>query len=288
MRLWWWCAVGALGASACGPVASAGCVEGERQYCPCLDGNRGIQVCQSGGDAWGECSCGSEPSAPANGSTSTPDAGAPPAAVESTYSRCVNDPSACTAECGDLTADPLNCGDCGRVCSSGTCEGGDCVLRVFLTLETFDGNLGGLAGADAACQSEARAAGLSGTYRAWLSDSTAWAGTRVTHTAARYVRIDGQTVASGWGDLTDGDLDAAIAVTVAGTVGSASTTTVYTNTNVDGGPSSTTDTCNDWTSDAGMNVYVGDSAYQNFWWTGDGHSIAYCNYPAAKLYCFEQ
>ena len=39
---------------------------------------------------------------------------------------------------------------------------------MFTTGRTFDGNLGGLAGADAKCQAAATAGGLTGTYRAWL------------------------------------------------------------------------------------------------------------------------
>lgn len=40
---------------------------------------------------------------------------------------------------------------------------------MFATLGAYDGNLGGLSGADAKCQQEADNAGLPGTYKAWLS-----------------------------------------------------------------------------------------------------------------------
>ncbi|MDE0205503.1 MAG: hypothetical protein OXP66_05695, partial [Candidatus Tectomicrobia bacterium] len=40
---------------------------------------------------------------------------------------------------------------------------------VFVTKAAFQGNFGGLAGADARCQSAARDAGLPGLFRAWLS-----------------------------------------------------------------------------------------------------------------------
>jgi hypothetical protein len=42
--------------------------------------------------------------------------------------------------------------------------------KVFVTSTVHDGNLGGLAGADAICNSLASDAGLPGTYKAWLSD----------------------------------------------------------------------------------------------------------------------
>ncbi len=44
--------------------------------------------------------------------------------------------------------------------------------RVFITRGQFDGNLGGLAGGDAKCSSAATAAGLNGTWKAWLSTTT--------------------------------------------------------------------------------------------------------------------
>jgi hypothetical protein len=47
-----------------------------------------------------------------------------------------------------------------------------CAKKVFLTSQEYTGNLGGLAGADAKCQALADAAGIGGTFKAWLSDST--------------------------------------------------------------------------------------------------------------------
>ena len=82
----------------------------------------------------------------------------------------------------------------------------DAFKRVFVTSTTYDGNLGGLAGADAKCAARAAAAGLSGTYKAWLSSSTTSAASRLTHATVPYKRTDGVTVANNWTDLTDGDL----------------------------------------------------------------------------------
>jgi hypothetical protein len=44
--------------------------------------------------------------------------------------------------------------------------------RVFLTRAKFDGNLGGLTGADAKCAAAATGAGLNGSWQAWLSTTT--------------------------------------------------------------------------------------------------------------------
>lgn len=81
----------------------------------------------------------------------------------------------------------------GTACSGAkVCEGGACVpLRcgnggpctVFTTALTHDpAALGGVAGADAVCASTASEAGLSGTFRAWLSSSESSPTTRFTNT----------------------------------------------------------------------------------------------------------
>jgi len=77
---------------------------------------------------------------------------------------------------------------------------------IFFTSETFDGNLGGLAGADEKCQTAASTAGLTGTYKAWLSDSITAVKDRLSHGTVPYVRTDGVVVANNWNDLTDGTL----------------------------------------------------------------------------------
>lgn len=89
---------------------------------------------------------------------------------------------------------------------------------VFITSQVFNGNLGGLAGADAKCQQLATAAGLGGTYKAWLSDSTTDARDRLTHATVPYRLVDGTTVANDFTDLTDGSLDAPINRAENGTV----------------------------------------------------------------------
>ena len=72
---------------------------------------------------------------------------------------------------------------------------------MFVTTTTHNGNLGGLAGADAICQARAQAGGLAGTYRAWLSTSTASAFSRLG-TASGWVRPDGKPVFDSRADLT--------------------------------------------------------------------------------------
>lgn len=80
----------------------------------------------------------------------------------------------------------------------------------FLTRNRYSSNLGGLPSADAACQSEADAAGLPGTYKAWLSTASTSASTRFTHATVPYVLPNGTWIARDWADLTDGSLLAPI------------------------------------------------------------------------------
>lgn len=60
----------------------------------------------------------------------------------------------------------------------------------------FDGNFGGLTGADQYCKQMAEAAGLRGDWTAWLSDMRLSAGTRIPASADPYVMVDGTRVAA--------------------------------------------------------------------------------------------
>ena len=126
---------------------------------------------------------------------------------------------------------------------------------VFVTSNTYNPNLGGIAGGDSICQSLADTAGLDGTYMAWLSDDTLESpATRFTQSEFRYVRVDGVQIAADWTDLTDGLLDAVINVDETGATQS-STDKVMTGTEGDG----TADTnyaagasnCAGWTNGTG-------------------------------------
>ena len=86
----------------------------------------------------------------------------------------------------------------------------DLFRRVFATSTRHTGNLGGLAGAHAICQSLAGDAGLTGTYRAWLSDALSGPAGSMIHSSVPYVLVSGERVADNWNDLTDGSLAHAI------------------------------------------------------------------------------
>jgi len=77
---------------------------------------------------------------------------------------------------------------------------------VFVSSERYSGNLGGLAGADATCQSLAAAAGKPGVFAAWLSTLTVPAWKRLSHAPVPYVLASGAVVANDWADFTSGTL----------------------------------------------------------------------------------
>ena len=119
---------------------------------------------------------------------------------------------------------------------------------LFLTSTEYDGNLGGLSGADSICQSHADAAGLSGTFKAWLSDSTTSVASRITQSSQQYVTPNGDVLADDWADLTDGVLYTEPNRDENNNAYGATTDFVWTNTTALGAitSTSTADTCNDW------------------------------------------
>ncbi len=191
----------------------------------------------------------------------------------------------------DRRTDPENCGSCGTACSTGQlCVASTCVSpkRVFVTSATFRGDLGGSSGADALCATAASDAGLSGTWRAWVSGPSTAAG-RFTHASVPYALLDGTKIADSWTDLTDGTLDAPIDMNELGSRVSASA--VWTGTESDGGqPSTGANDCLDWST--GSSTTSGRAGFTDetgsYWtWTMGLAGLPRCN-TSHRLYCFEQ
>jgi hypothetical protein len=162
------------------------------------------------------------------------------------------------------------------------------VKLVFTTSETYTGDLGGLAGADAKCQALAETAGLWGTFKAWLSDSSATASERLNHSTVPYMRTDGRIVATDWVDLTDGTINVALSVDENGTAINSGWGYAWTWTTADGSGGTPGWNCRDWTysgglPDKGENGFIYETNYK---WSvirssdGCGESL--------YLYCFEQ
>jgi hypothetical protein len=120
---------------------------------------------------------------------------------------------------------------------------------VFVTSVAYDGNLGGLAGADQKCQALAEAAGLpANTYRAWLSTASVNAIARLG--AARgWVRVDGKPFADTKADILAGRLFHPIRVDESGNDDNTpSGSSVWTGTGSDGAVDRSGDICNGWTA----------------------------------------
>ena len=164
---------------------------------------------------------------------------------------------------------------------------------VFLSSQKFNGNLGGIAGADQKCQDLADAAGLPGTYKAWLADSdpASAPATRFTQAPNAYL-LPGigsaapQVLVDDWTDLTDGSLDRPIRVTENGDFISDTFFSVWSNVTAAGARLSDVNHCTDWTSTA-VNGQIGFGEQTNADWTQGSFFIEGCNI-ANRLYCFGQ
>src|SRR5690606_18750316 len=90
------------------------------------------------------------------------------------FKRCGNACIPAGGCCTDSECDGIGQACRNHVCVTQACgQGGPC--RVFVTNQTFQGNLGGVAGGDELCQTAADSSELTrgGTYKAWLSGTTA-------------------------------------------------------------------------------------------------------------------
>ncbi len=167
------------------------------------------------------------------------------------------------------------------------------IKAVFVTSATFNGNLGGLAGADAECQAAANASSVvpgtneGAVYKAWLSDSTGSPSTRFTRSTGPYALPNGTTVALNYSDLTDGSLLHSIDVDENGA--ELSGPLVWTHTLEDGSPVAQFNACSDWLSSASTGApdvaELGSTEATNASWTME--TLDRCS-NFNHLYCFQQ
>jgi len=211
---------------------------------------------------------------------------------------CRLDTTPCAAACGDGVALPVEACDgadlrsrsCesfgyagGALACNATCDGfdaGGCRAhaRAFVTSQGYDGNLGGLTGADAVCTAHAGAADLGGTWRAWLSASGADARSRIAGGAYR-LTDDVTVVAADGADLFDGTLAAPLARDEDGNA--VAFTQARTGTNGDGSWSGAS--CGGWTNDGG----VGTAGRLDGTTSWTAAALADCGLDL-PLYCFER
>lgn len=159
---------------------------------------------------------------------------------------------------------------------------------VFISSGQYQGNLGGVSGANSTCASLASSAGLSGTFKAWLSDSSSSPSSSFTQATGNYVDTNGNVIADDWADLTSGSLNNMIQYTETGALTSASLADVWTNTSQTGTLVDAATSCDDWTNFVGggnrgnSGVYTGSGSAA---WTLSASNQ--CN-KLLSLYCFEQ
>jgi len=155
--------------------------------------------------------------------------------------------------------------------------------KVFVTSTSWNGNLGGVSGANAKCQAAANSAGLSGTYKAWISTSSSSPSSSFAKSSNGYEDTKGNKIADSWSDLTDGSIDRKINYTEGG---STFTKGVWTGTTKNGTLESSTRTCSNWTTNSSSKKgRRGYSNYSSSAWTD--YYTSTCN-GTRSLYCFQQ
>lgn len=189
-----------------------------------------------------------------------------------------NDPR--TYKC-KVEADPFTNGN-ETIYISAFCIPGIPTKTVFVTSSTTNGTLSGITGANARCQSAADSAGLTGTFKAWLSDNTSNPASSFTRSTGPYVLVDGTQIAEDWDDLTDGTLDNPINLSESGATITGGT---WTNTSTNGTLIDGTQDCSNWGNTLGSST-PGDTTTADSTWT-DVEITLPCAF-GLRLYCFEQ
>jgi cysteine-rich repeat protein len=192
-------------------------------------------------------------------------------------------------ECDDGDLDPLD--GCSPMCAWEA-------RLVFVTSTVYTGNLMGIQGADIECNLRALAAGLPGTYAAWISTNVnnvpVTPANRFVHSAVPYFMTNGTKVADNWADLTDGTLDAPIDRTefagmspaTLGLLCGLDTRLVRTGTASDGTLGVNVGRCNNFTQAGGSLGSQGSSTSATGTWSVCG-GLQSCTIQM-PIYCFQQ
>lgn len=154
---------------------------------------------------------------------------------------------------------------------------------MFVTSTTHTGDISGIAGADAICNTRAAAGGLTGAYQAWLSDGVESPSTRSFQLySGSYLTTTGDPIATSWSTLIDGTLDSAIDKDENGSPHAS--VFAWTNVSSVGAGAATVNHCSAWTS-AFANGSIGSIGNLASQWTEAG--VSSCTDPK-PLYCIEQ
>jgi hypothetical protein len=170
----------------------------------------------------------------------------------------------------------------GNVTDSAVCTTRLKKLAFAVAAAEADGDLGGLSGADAICSAAATAATLTGSWKAWLSDSSTNAIDRMASVGPWYLVDKVTQVFADKASLANGPLAALSTDQKGDNVG---VSDVWTGTLPDG-KRHVTNHCSDWSSaSSGVAGRYGDSSLTTTAWSSANDQN--CDQPA-RLYCFEQ
>lgn len=153
-------------------------------------------------------------------------------------------------------------------------------LKAFVSSAIVTGGLGGVAGADKICSDLAKAAGLAGTYKAWISTTGVDAIDRITADGP-WQRVDGQVVAQTKAQLAQAALSNPLRRDEKGTTPPEAEDRVWTATGANGRFVGGSD-CAGWTG-AG-NGRVGEADDTNADWTS---LVDEACTEVNRVYCFQ-
>lgn len=150
------------------------------------------------------------------------------------------------------------------------------VGTIFVSSNLWNGAMGGLSGADMKCAVSAQYSGMTGTYRAIMSDSSTDARDRIPDMA--YYNVAGQLIASSRSNLWDGGIDNAVLYTEKD-VPITGNLIVWTGTTTGGYGSG--QYCNDW-GFVDSRGDVGQGNHADYSWIDAGDSVCSLRH---RIYC---
>lgn len=156
---------------------------------------------------------------------------------------------------------------------------------MFISSEELDGDLGGINGGNNQCQLLAAGAGLSGTWKAWLSTDVVNARDNISYNATiRYVLAANGTVIAEPGALLNADF-----VDLSSTINrdefGALTSAFYAWTGTIADGTRAAQRCTNWTTNLAGFGNLGEPSRVDGNWTVSNNDSCTLSFP---IYCFEQ
>jgi hypothetical protein len=159
--------------------------------------------------------------------------------------------------------------------------------RIFVTSTTSQGDFGGIAAANSACQSAANNAGLVNNYKAILSDSGSDISDNLSGSGGVYVfnGVAPVLIAANINDLWNADFESLLGEVTYDENGNTVSSGVWTGTRATG-DNGFANTCSDWTSSSsGANGLTGSTLSSDGSWIDD--KLETCEKSLA-IYCISQ